>query len=211
MVVIMVWATRECRRGARPDARERKLLCNPSNLLSLCSQPRSCHSGRTWCRIRRPSHRWGRPNPQAAARGYIPIFVFLAYAAFLITGFGTTLGAWRPVPIYIFSALLLLTFQETIAAHRSHGRFVYTFVTSAFAVLFAGDAVFHPFTKGNFALSPYTYIVVFAEIGVVYLWEVVTRRMQHPDGLRGSLRSYTILAADFAGLAILPLWVRDPA
>jgi hypothetical protein len=145
----------------------------------------------------------GTPHPQAAARGYIPLLVILAYTAFLMTGFGATLGAWQPVPIYLFLALLLLTFQEVIAAHRSHGRFVYTFLTSAFALLFAGDAVFHPFSKGNFALSPYTYILLFAEVGLVYIWEVITRRMRHPDGLRGTLRSFTILAADFAGLAVL--------
>jgi hypothetical protein len=145
----------------------------------------------------------GTPHPQAATRAYLPIFVILAYCAFLLTGFGTTLGKWQPVPIYLFLVLLLLTFQETIAAHRSHGRFVYTFLTSAFAVLFAGDAVFHPFTRGSVARSPYTYILLFAEVGLVYLWEVLTRRMQHPDGLRGSLRSFTILAADCAGLAVL--------
>src|SRR5262249_32967873 len=145
----------------------------------------------------------GMPHPQAVARSYAPILVFLAYTASLITGFGAGLGKWQPVPIYIFCALLLLTLQETIAAHRSHGRFIYIFLTSAFAVLFAGDAVFHPFAKGNVALSSYTYLIVFAVVVGVYVWKVITRRMQHPDGLRGSLRSYTILAADFTGLALL--------
>src|SRR5262249_14961255 len=60
-----------------------------------------------------------------------------------------------------------------------------------------------PLAKGNVALSAYTYLFVFAVVVGVYVWKVITRRMQHPDGLRGSLRSYTILAADFTGLALL--------
>src|SRR5262249_46622823 len=78
----------------------------------------------------------GTPHPQAAARGYVPIFILLGYTAFLLTGFGASLGKWQPVPLYVYFALLVLTLQESIAAHRSHGRFVYIFLTSAFAVLF---------------------------------------------------------------------------
>src|SRR5262249_34834434 len=104
----------------------------------------------------------GTPHPQAVARSYAPILVLLAYTASLITAFGASLGKWQPVPIYIFCALLLLTLQETIAAHRSHGRFIYIFLTSTFAVLFAGDAVFPPFAKSNVALSSYTYLIIFA-------------------------------------------------
>jgi hypothetical protein len=149
------------------------------------------------------------PHPQAAARGYLPIFVFLAYLAFLMTGFGfgkhlgANIGDLQALPIYVFFALLLLTLQEAIAAHRSNGRFVYVFVASAFAVLYAADAVFHPFTKGSFTLNAYTYIIINVVLVAVYLWDVFNRRMQHPEGLRGSLASYSILAADFAGLAII--------
>jgi len=149
------------------------------------------------------------PHPQAAARGYLPIFVFLAYLAFLLTGFGfgkhlgANVGDLQALPIYVFFSLLLLTLQETIAAHRSNGRFAYVFITSAFAVVYAADAVFHPFPKGSFTLSSYTYIGINAVLLVVYLWDVLNRRIQHPEGLRGSLAEYSILAADFAGLAII--------
>ncbi len=159
--------------------------------------------------VAQPPAQQPAPHPQAAARGYLPIFVFLAYLAFLMTGFGfgthlaANVGDLQALPIYVFFALLLLTLQEAIAAHRSNGRFAYVFITSAFAVLYAADAVFHPFTKGSFTLSAYTYITINVVLVVVYLWDVLSRRMQHPEGLRGSLASYSILAADFAGLAII--------
>jgi hypothetical protein len=148
-------------------------------------------------------------HPQAAARGYLPIFVFLAYLAFLLSGFGfgkhlsANVGNLQALPIYVFFCLLLLTLQEAIAAHRSHGRFAYVFVASTFAILYAADAVFHPFPKGSFTLSSYTYIIINVVLVLVYLWDVLSRRFQHPEGLRGSLASYSILAADFAGLAII--------
>lgn len=149
------------------------------------------------------------PHPQAATRAYLPIFVFLAYTAFLMTGFGfgqhlgKGIGDLQPLPIYLFFGLLLLTLQEVIASYRSHARFAYIFVTSAFAILYAAEAYFHPFTKGNFTLSVYTYIIINVLLVVAYLWDVLSRRMEHPAGLRGSLASYSTLAADFAGLAIL--------
>ncbi len=149
------------------------------------------------------------PHPQSATRAYLPIFVFLAYTAFLMTGFGwgqhlgKGIGDLQPLPIYLFFGLLLLTLQEVIASYRSHTRFAYVFVTSAFAILFAAEAYFHPFAKGNFTLTAYTYIIINVLLVVVYLWDVLSRRMEHSGGLRGSLASYSTFAADFAGLAIL--------
>jgi hypothetical protein len=140
---------------------------------------------------------------RSTARGYLPMFVFLAYTAFLLTGFGSRLGNLQPIPIYIFFSLLLLTLQETIAAHRSHGRFAYIFLTSAFSVLYAADLVFKPFPRGSFTLNPATYIVVNLLLVLIYLWDVLNRRRQRPEGIRGSLANYSILAADFAGLAVV--------
>src|SRR5262249_64082 len=82
------------------------------------------------------------PHPSARLRSSLPLFVFLAYTAFFLTGFGSQLGALRPVPIYVFLCLLLLTVQENIAADRSPGHFLYIFLTSSFAIVYAGEVVF---------------------------------------------------------------------
>src|SRR5690349_12143171 len=107
----------------------------------------------------RPAH------PSAALRSYLPPFVFLAYTAFFVTGFGTGLGALQPVPIYLFLCLVLLTLQENLSADRALAHVAYVFVSSAFAILYAGEIVFRV-PKLDFTRNPMTYILLNAVLVV---------------------------------------------
>ena len=153
-----------------------------------------------------------------------PVFFLLGYAALLVSGFGTGLGALQSLPIYIFFCFLLLMLQTAISDNRSIGRIVYIFVSSGFAVVYAGEVLFDPST-GNFTRSPYTYIILNILLLAVFFYDAIDRRNlrhQRPnfglDQARGthaspgdsfathSLRSpisYGALGTDFAGLAIL--------
>ncbi|HEX6123253.1 MAG TPA: hypothetical protein VFY89_08830, partial [Ktedonobacterales bacterium] len=163
-----------------------------------------------------------------AARGtsmrmYLPLLILLGYIAFLITGFGTRLGALQPLPIYIFFSLLLLALQLTISANRTAARVLYVLVTSGFALTYAGERVFN--SAQNFTRSPYTYIIINALLLIVFLYDAVDRRRAKPRGLDHAVaahtraggaeaeseaddeprpiaqRSYGAWATDFAGLA----------
>ncbi|HEV2236717.1 MAG TPA: hypothetical protein VGR57_08665, partial [Ktedonobacterales bacterium] len=41
------------------------------------------------------------------ARGWFPLIGLLLYAAFITSGFGAGLGAWRPIPLYVFFGFLI--------------------------------------------------------------------------------------------------------
>ncbi|MBF6590074.1 MAG: hypothetical protein IVW57_06010, partial [Ktedonobacterales bacterium] len=154
-------------------------------------------------------------------RMYLPVLVLLGYVAFLITGFGTRLGAIRPVPLYIFLGLLLLTLQMAISENRSLARAVYVLVTSGFALIYAGERAFNTSTQ-NFTRSPYTYIIINALLLAVFFFDAIDRRRAHPSGLDAAVTahgtdggldaadrqpvsqlSYGAWATDFAGLAII--------
>src|SRR5579859_4336862 len=68
-----------------------------------------------------------------------PLIAILGYAAFLITGFGTHLDAWRPIPLYVFFGFLLFVLQANLVEARSPARLAYTAFASVFALLYAAD------------------------------------------------------------------------
>lgn len=155
--------------------------------------------------------------PVIPARAYLPILILLGYTAFLITGFGTHLGGFQPVPVYIFFSLLLLTFQLTVSENRSVARIVYVLATSGFALIYAGERVLNTSTK-NFTRSPYTYIIINLLLVAVFLLDAIDHRRAHPSGFDTAVSaqartipasenvpplSYGAIATDFAGLAIL--------
>lgn len=153
-----------------------------------------------------------------------PVFFLLGYVAMLISGFGTGLGPLQSLPIYIFFCFLLLLLQTAISDNRSVGRIIYIFVSSGFAIVYAGEALFDPST-GNFTRSPYTYIVINVLLLAVFFYDAIVRRNlrhQRPNfrparaggahanpndsfathSIRAPI-SYGALGTDFAGLAIL--------
>jgi hypothetical protein len=154
----------------------------------------------------------------------IPILVLLGYIALLVSGFSTGLGVLQPLPIYVYVSLLLLVLQIAISENRSLARIVYIFVTSGFAIVYAGEVVFGPAT-GNFTRSPYTYIILNTLLLFVFVYDSIDRRRMRPLGLdarlattgstggadapgmsarvRTSPLSYGAFATDFVGLAIL--------
>lgn len=73
-------------------------------------------------------------HPTERNRGiplYLPLLALLAFPAFLITGFGSRLGAWQPVPVYILLCVTLLTIQERIAQNRSIAHRAYALVAGS--------------------------------------------------------------------------------
>lgn len=153
-----------------------------------------------------------------------PVFFLLGYVAMLISGFGTGLGTLQSLPIYIFFCFLLLMLQTAISENRSIGRITYIFVSSGFAIVYAGEVLFDPST-GNFTRSPYTYLIINILLLAVFFYDAIDRRNLHHQrpsfgllqagGAKASpnesfathsLRSpisYGALGTDFAGLAIL--------
>jgi hypothetical protein len=152
----------------------------------------------------RPAH------PSSHWRSYLPLFVILAYTAFLVTGFGTGLGTLQPLPVYAFICLVLLTLQESIAADRSFAHFLYISISAIFAVLYAGAVMFG--TRAlDFTRNPLTYFVLNAVLFVVFVADVTSRRVQRsrkaravadgePTGLTAA--SYGATAADFGAAAV---------
>lgn len=145
----------------------------------------------------RPAH------PSAPLRSYLPIFVFLAYTAFLISGFGLGLGALQPIAIYVYFCLVLLTLQETLAADRSLAHATYIFVTSVFAVLYAGEIVFG-LRQLDFTRNPMTYILLNAVLAGIFVYDLVNRRMRHSATRPGAtpLDQYASIASDFGAAAV---------
>jgi hypothetical protein len=145
----------------------------------------------------RPAH------PSAPLRSYLPLFVFLAYTAFLISGFGLGLGALQPVPIYVFYCLVLLTLQETLAADRSLAHTSYVFISSVFAVLYAGEVVFQ-LPHLDFTRNPMTYILLNAVLAGVFVYDLLNRRLRRSGERAGDtpLDRYASIASDFGAAAV---------
>jgi hypothetical protein len=145
----------------------------------------------------RPAH------PSAPLRSYLPLFVFLGYTAFLVTGFGIGLGSLQPIPVYVFLCLVLLVLQETLSADRSLAHVTYVFITSAFAVLYAGAVVFGV-RQLDFTRTPMTYILLNAVLAGIFLVDLVSRRRPWASARREAmpLGTYATVASDFGAAAV---------
>jgi hypothetical protein len=143
------------------------------------------------------------------ARVTLPILVLGGYATLLVTGYDTPLGTLHALPLYGYLCLLLLILQIAISPTQSVARLLYVFVSSAFAIVYAGERAFGPQTNGNFTKSPYTYIIINGLLLIVFLVDVIMRRRGQSKvaaaatGTRAPSTGYGTLATDFAGLAIL--------
>ena len=168
------------------------------------------------------------PLPPAAV--ILPIFFLVGYATLAISGFDSGLGFVQALPVYTFCGFLLLYLQYYLQAEvtkrrssqfRTVGRLLYIYVTSGFAVVYAGEVIFGG--AGNFTQSPYTYLIINALLLIVFIVDAIQRRaadsaalnaiaQTSPDAsivtrLRVLRRMYPIsygaFAIDFAGLSIL--------
>src|SRR5260221_2972387 len=120
------------------------------------------------------------PAPTAVvfARGWFPLVAILLFSSFLITGFGTNLGPWRPVPVYIFFGFLLFLLQANLIETRSVAGVAYAAFATVFALLFAADVVFNTSGTWHFSRAPLTYIIINALLLVVLGYNVVALRMR---------------------------------
>ncbi len=143
------------------------------------------------------------PHTSALLRAYLPPFVFLAYTAFFITGFGTGLGALQPAPIYLFLCLVLLTLQEGLSVDRALTHVAYIFISSSFAIAYAGELVFH-LPKLDFTRNPMTYIMLNIVLLAIFLVDLVNRRRQRMLTLEAgpNIGVYATIASDFAAAAL---------
>jgi hypothetical protein len=136
----------------------------------------------------------------------VPLTALFGYGALLVAGFGTNLGAWRPVPIYVFLGYLLIWFQSSLDINRSVGHIVNILLVTGFALAFAADAVFHTGTGWHFTQDPRTYIILNALLYAIYLVEVVRTRFLAGTASATTTQKTPALAAfatDFGGLALL--------
>ncbi len=143
-------------------------------------------------------------SPSEPVPAYLPMMVFLAFGAFLLTGFGTALGALQPVPVYLFLCLALLTIQEHIAENRSMAHRVYVFLASSFAVIYAGELMF-AVRPLDFTHQPITYVVAEAILLVVFLGDTLARhrRCTQPSTPQStSSARFGSLAIDAAATAV---------
>lgn len=150
------------------------------------------------------------PSPQVT----LPIIAILGYTAFLITGFGQSLGpSVQPLPIYTFLGLMLLALQAVISDNRTVARVIYVFLTSGLALVYAAFVYYGQ--ADNFARSPLFYFVVNAAALVVFIYDAIDRRRTNRQALQGVVAkqggtmppshpfSFGNFATDFSGLAIL--------
>ncbi len=143
----------------------------------------------------------------------LPIVAILGYTAFFISGFGVVLrdSNTQALPIYIFLGLLLLALQTIISETRTASRFLYVFLTSGFALVYAAEVYFN--RVDNFARASWFYFTINVLLVIVFIYDAVARRLprqQHINGEPMSARqmqiapfSFASFATDFAGLAVL--------
>jgi hypothetical protein len=149
-------------------------------------------------------NRGQKGNTVSGVSAYLPILVLLAFVAFLLTGFGTDLGAtpgvWQPIPVYLFLCLALLTLQEHIAENRSIAHRTYVLLASSFAVIYAGE-IYFAVQPLDFTHAPMTYLVAEVALLVVFLGDTAARHRAQTLPTTPSGR-YGRWAIDLAGLAV---------
>jgi hypothetical protein len=113
----------------------------------------------------------------------------------------------RPLPIYVALGIVLLAFQADISRNKSTGRVLYLYLTSGFAILYAGITYFFG-RRGDITRNPLLYITLEVLLLLVFLYDAVNRRRIAIQARRsGALgppapgEAYGDLAGDFAGLA----------
>jgi hypothetical protein len=112
----------------------------------------------------------------SATRRLIILFVLLGFAATSAAGLGTALGVGgQSLLLYVYLSLLLLALPFVVAPRRSTGQALYTFVGSAFFLVYAGTVAFSGSTS-NFTRNPYTYIILEGVLLSGYLVDAVARR-----------------------------------
>jgi hypothetical protein len=131
---------------------------------------------------------------------YLPLLALLAFPAFLATGFGSGLGAWQPVPVYVFLCIALLTTQERIAQNRTIAHRTYALLAAIFAALFVGE-IFFAVKQFNFTREPLTYLILEGVLLVAFMADTATRHRQqaYPTTLSARFGTWAI---DLLGLAV---------
>ncbi len=155
-----------------------------------------------------------------ATRRLITLTVLLGFAALLVAGFGTALGTdGQSLVLYVYLSLLLLALPFVVAPGRSTVQTLYTFLGSAFFLVYGGAVVFGGATA-NFTRSPYTYILLEAVLLGVYVYDAMARRLgdrgvadqgadasdatssQEAEDEPQATQTFGAMSVDWAGLAL---------
>ncbi len=146
--------------------------------------------------------------------------MLLGFAALLVAGFGTALGTdGQSLVLYVYLSLLLLALPFVVAPGRSTVQTLYTFLGSAFFLVYGGAVVFGGATA-NFTRSPYTYILLEAVLLGVYVYDAMARRLgdrgvadqgadasdatssQEAEDEPQATQTFGAMSVDWAGLAL---------
>lgn len=137
----------------------------------------------------------------------LPILVALGYLAFVVAGFGASFGDTQALPIYVYCGLLLVLLQVSLARFRSLFRGLYGTGAALFGLVFAGVGTFSSSSSHNFTRAPLTYLIVNVAALIVFGVDAYQRHRggdtNQPKLATAALRTYRVLATDFAGLALL--------
>ncbi len=156
------------------------------------------------------------PQPWLPLRVSVPLTIILGYGALLVTGFGTSLGSWRPIPVYLFLGFLLFWLQASIEPKRTLASVSYVVLATGFALLYAADVVFNTSQGWHFTRDIRTYLAINAFMYLMFFVEVIRNRRaiarqsraaaeQGEPAQRTSLLTLTALATDLTGLALVAL------
>jgi hypothetical protein len=153
------------------------------------------------------------PQPWMPLRVAVPVTIVVGYGALLLTGFGTSLGAWRPVPVYVFLGFLLFWLQTSILPKRTALSLGYVALATGFALFVAGDAVFNTAQGWHLMKDIHTYLAINAFMYVVFFIDVIRNRRaiarqsaaSAAPSARTPLLTFAMLATDLVGLALVAI------
>jgi hypothetical protein len=161
--------------------------------------------------------------PRVAVLLLLALIVTFGYVAFLMAGFGKgleTVGNYnvRPLSLYVYGGALLLLLQWQVIHSLGGAQLtgvrrlvsmvetIYTFVTSIFALVYMGQALFFR-GSNNITQQPATYIILNAGAIIVLLMDFSYRRTKDgraarpPVGDPALNSPFLNLALDIGGLA----------
>jgi hypothetical protein len=154
-------------------------------------------------------------SDQAARAILIPMYVVLAYGAFVLSGFSTlpfTAGPpanyARALPLFIFFSLLLLTLEGVTVQNAVRSFTFYLLPVTLFALVFGADDTFFG-GRQQFVHNPLTYLILNTLTLPAFVVSIGIRRQQKrssgPSGAAGAVPAtpYTTLASYTSGLSFL--------
>ena len=142
----------------------------------------------------------------------IPVLVVLGYVAFILAGYNPfgfpfVRGSEAlALPLYLYFALVLLTFEIAIAEPGTWGLQIYVTLTSALTLGFVANIAFFS-ASTDLAHNPTTYVVINVAAAFVFIYGLITQQMtasrRTTPGDEAAPGGYSRVATALIGLALL--------